>query len=73
MTQSGLFHLHLQDEEKMTPRVYAYYFKHWNEFRMPLHRHDSTEIMYVMNGTCRVEVELPAARNRTLRKFSPLP
>jgi len=38
------------------PRVYAYYYKQWNGFDMPFHRHDSTEIMYLIRGSCRVEV-----------------
>jgi len=40
------------------PRVYAYYFKQWTKFVMPsLHAHNWTEIMYVLSGTCQVEVE----------------
>lgn len=39
------------------PRVHAYYFKQWRQFEMPYHRHDSTEIMYVISGACRVEME----------------
>ncbi len=37
------------------PKVYAYYFKQWEDFRMAYHRHDSTEIMYVIQGQCVVE------------------
>lgn len=37
------------------PKVYAYYFKQWEDFRMAYHRHDSTEIMYVIQGHCVVE------------------
>ncbi|WP_276354349.1 AraC family transcriptional regulator [Cohnella caldifontis] len=59
MADQGLFRLDLSDRglEKWSPRVYAYYFKHWNGFRMPFHRHDSTEVMYVISGSCRVEVQ----------------
>lgn len=39
------------------PRVHAYYFKQWRQFEMAFHRHDSIEIMYVMSGVCRVELE----------------
>ncbi|MDN4526857.1 AraC family transcriptional regulator [Fictibacillus fluitans] len=39
------------------PKVVAYYFKEWNEFRMPPHRHDQVEIMYVIHGKCMVDVE----------------
>lgn len=38
-----------------SPRVYAYYFKQWDQFRMAFHQHDSTEIMYVIQGDCVVE------------------
>lgn len=38
-----------------SPRIYAYYFKHWNDYDMAFHRHDSTEIMYVIHGSCVVE------------------
>ncbi|MFB9277789.1 AraC family transcriptional regulator [Cohnella cellulosilytica] len=42
-------------EEHYSPRIYAYYFKHWNDYDMAFHRHDSTEIMYVIHGSCVVE------------------
>lgn len=43
---------------RLQPRVYAYYYKQWQQFRMPEpHRHEWSEIMYVMNGHCWVEVE----------------
>lgn len=61
MAQSGrLFRIMEREEsgDRLNPRVYAYYFKQWNGFRMPeAHRHESTEVMFVMNGSCRVEVE----------------
>lgn len=38
-----------------SPRIYAYYFKQWEGFHMAFHQHDSTEIMYVMQGECLVE------------------
>lgn len=57
MPKQGLFKLDGENRDELIPRVYAYYFKHWNQFQMPFHQHDSTEIMYVMNGTCRVEVQ----------------
>ncbi|OXS53083.1 AraC family transcriptional regulator [Cohnella sp. CIP 111063] len=38
-----------------SPRIFAYYFKHWNGYDMAFHRHDSTEIMYVIHGSCAVE------------------
>jgi len=42
--------------EDMHPRAYAYYFRQWTAFDMSFHRHDSTEIMYVIRGECRVEI-----------------
>lgn len=55
----GLFPVDAEQEAgtEIQPHVYAYYFKQWRDFRMPEpHRHESTEIMFVMSGTCRVEV-----------------
>src|SRR5690606_20531552 len=42
-------------EEPYSPRIFAYYFRHWNDYEMAFHRHDSTEIMYVIHGSCVVE------------------
>jgi AraC family transcriptional regulator, melibiose operon regulatory protein len=53
------------------PRAFAYYFKQWNGFRMPLHRHNSTEIMYAISGSCRVDVQTERdgrAESVTLKK-----
>ncbi|MBW5449089.1 helix-turn-helix domain-containing protein [Cohnella sp. CFH 77786] len=52
-----LFRMEGAKDAEYHPRVYAYYFKQWNGFRMSFHRHDYTEIMYVISGTCRVETE----------------
>lgn len=38
------------------PLANAYYYKQWSEFHMPFHVHESTEIMYVIDGTCKVEM-----------------
>ncbi len=62
---TGLFRLNddpaPDSRSRLQPRVYAYYYKQWHGFRMPEHhRHDWSEIMYVMNGHCRVEVESAA-------------
>lgn len=38
------------------PHFYAYYYKQWESYRMPYHEHDSTEIMYIISGVCRVDV-----------------
>ncbi|WP_027085134.1 helix-turn-helix transcriptional regulator [Cohnella panacarvi] len=40
-----------------SPRIFAYYYKQWNGYRMGFHRHDSMEIMYVIQGNCVVEIE----------------
>lgn len=41
--------------EHYSPRIHAYYFKQWSDFHMAFHQHDSTEIMYVIQGDCMVE------------------
>jgi AraC-like DNA-binding protein/mannose-6-phosphate isomerase-like protein (cupin superfamily) len=58
-----LFPSHVLRED-VHPRVYAYYFRQWNSFDMPFHQHDSTEIMYVISGACRVEVEREGNREQ---------
>ncbi|WP_018886962.1 AraC family transcriptional regulator [Paenibacillus massiliensis] len=44
--------------EDYGPRFYAYYYKQWSNYRMSYHEHDSTEIMYIISGTCRVDVQM---------------
>jgi len=39
------------------PNVTFYYYKEWQDFSMEMHEHDSVEIMYVMCGSCKVELE----------------
>ncbi|XMB25893.1 AraC family transcriptional regulator [Paenibacillus sp. BR2-3] len=39
-----------------SPRFFAYYYKQWNNYRMPFHHHNSTEIMYLISGGCTVDV-----------------
>ena len=39
------------------PRFYAYYYKQWMNYEMPYHQHDSTEIMYMISGVCRIDVK----------------
>ncbi|CAH1219164.1 HTH-type transcriptional activator RhaS [Paenibacillus sp. JJ-223] len=41
------------------PRFYAYYYKQWDDYEMSHHVHDSTEIMYIISGMCRVDVKMP--------------
>lgn len=43
--------------EDYGPQFYAYYYKQWSNYRMSYHEHDSTEIMYIISGTCRVDVK----------------
>ncbi|MCZ8522686.1 MULTISPECIES: AraC family transcriptional regulator [Paenibacillus] len=44
-------------EGEYRPQAVAYYYKQWNGFRMPYHRHDATEIMFIISGSCTVEAE----------------
>jgi len=39
------------------PEVVAYYYKEWRDFQMPFHSHEAIEIMYVISGSCHVEIE----------------
>lgn len=39
------------------PSVVAYYYKEWQNFQMPFHSHEAVEIMYVISGDCKVELE----------------
>lgn len=47
-------------EDGFGPRFHAYYYKQWASYRMDYHRHDSTEIMYLMSGSCIVDVKTAA-------------
>ncbi|PYE47175.1 AraC-like DNA-binding protein [Paenibacillus barcinonensis] len=54
--QAGsLFQEQLRTED-WGPRFFAYYYKQWENYQMSYHTHDSTEIMYIMSGVCRVDV-----------------
>lgn len=39
------------------PEVKAYYYKKWSGFNMAPHKHGYIEIMYVINGECKVFVD----------------
>ena len=39
-----------------SPQFKAYYYKQWNNYTMAFHQHNSTEIMYLISGSCVVEV-----------------
>ncbi|WP_334074306.1 MULTISPECIES: AraC family transcriptional regulator [Paenibacillus] len=58
MERGSLYRTGLMDGE-FQPEFTAYYFKQWEEWDMSFHRHDSTEIMYILSGVCRVEVRVP--------------
>ncbi|MBP1996584.1 AraC family transcriptional regulator [Paenibacillus eucommiae] len=45
-------------QEDYSPQIMAYYFKQWQNLSMSFHHHNSTEIMYVISGECRVELDL---------------
>jgi quercetin dioxygenase-like cupin family protein len=49
------------------PQVVAYYFKQWQGFHMPFHRHDATEIMYTIQGFCEIEIQLCPTRTERVR------
>ncbi|MDO3413042.1 AraC family transcriptional regulator [Saccharibacillus sp. CPCC 101409] len=49
-------------EGRFGPRFHAYYYKQWSSYRMDYHSHDSTEIMYLMTGSCIVDVKAEEAR-----------
>jgi AraC-like DNA-binding protein len=36
-------------------KVVASYYKQWNDYTMPYHKHNSVEIMYVISGKCVVD------------------
>ncbi|KOY13157.1 hypothetical protein AMS66_28690 [Paenibacillus xylanivorans] len=54
----SLFQEELRTED-YGPRFYAYYYKQWDNYQMSYHDHDSTEIMYIISGMCRVDVQMP--------------
>ncbi|WNS78764.1 AraC family transcriptional regulator [Domibacillus sp. DTU_2020_1001157_1_SI_ALB_TIR_016] len=39
------------------PKVNAYYFVQWDEYQMDFHAHREIEIMYVIHGTCVIEMK----------------
>ncbi|MFC5531355.1 AraC family transcriptional regulator [Cohnella yongneupensis] len=66
MAIGSLFCAALRDDRYL-PRIFAYYYKQWNGFTMGFHQHDSTEIMYVIQGNCEVEVEQSPSGHRSLK------
>jgi len=52
---SNLFYAH-QLEKASYPMFSAYYYRQWKNYEMDFHKHDSIEIMYVINGHCQIEL-----------------
>ncbi|CAM3636717.1 AraC family transcriptional regulator [Marinicrinis lubricantis] len=50
--------------EHYAPYIVAYYFKQWDGFHMDYHVHNAAEIMYVIQGSGRVETEDAAVELR---------
>ncbi|MFC4777401.1 helix-turn-helix domain-containing protein [Paenibacillus sp. GCM10023252] len=65
MDRLTLFDSHLLDEDYW-PKVDAYYFKQWNGYKMTCHTHEGMEIMYVISGTCRVDIEQQGSSNSVI-------
>jgi AraC family transcriptional regulator, melibiose operon regulatory protein len=53
MEFNSLYDIHLRTNEYKA-NVVAFYYKQWNDFNMPYHKHNSVEIMYVISGKCKV-------------------
>lgn len=53
MEFNSLYNIELRKSE-FYAEVVAFYYKHWNDFNMPYHKHNSVEIMYVISGKCTV-------------------
>ncbi|MGO4788708.1 AraC family transcriptional regulator [Paenibacillus sp. 2KB_20] len=55
---NGSLFQQMLEEGDYVPRFYAYYYKQWIDYEMPYHQHDSTEIMYMIQGVCRIDVKV---------------
>lgn len=51
----NLFYAH-QLEKTSYPMFSAYYYRQWKNYEMDFHKHDSIEMMYVINGHCQIEL-----------------
>ncbi|MBU5349458.1 AraC family transcriptional regulator [Paenibacillus lautus] len=66
---NGSLFQQMLEEGDYVPRFYAYYYKQWINYEMPYHQHDSTEIMYMISGVCRIDVKIGDTEKRvTLKK-----
>ena len=52
----SFYHDHLLEQD-FYPVVRFYYYKEWQDFKMQVHSHEAIEIMYVLSGTCLIEVD----------------
>jgi AraC-like DNA-binding protein len=66
LVSGSIFDNHLLTGD-YSPRIYAYYYKQWKEFHMGFHHHDSTEIMYVIQGECSVEWDEGKGKQRLVK------
>ncbi|SDD01645.1 AraC-type DNA-binding protein [Paenibacillus sp. UNCCL117] len=67
MAEQSLFQAGLLEGD-YHPRVRAYYFKQWISFQMAFHQHADTEIMYIISGHCRVDLQQGKHIERVLLK-----
>ncbi|MCM3632372.1 MULTISPECIES: AraC family transcriptional regulator [Paenibacillus] len=51
----NLFYAH-HLEKTSYPTFSAYYYRQWKNYEMDFHKHDSIEMMYVINGHCEIEL-----------------
>ncbi|OIA99279.1 AraC family transcriptional regulator [Paenibacillus sp. LC231] len=66
---NGSLFQQMLEEGDYVPRFYAYYYKQWMDYAMPYHQHDSTEIMYMISGVCRIDVKVgDTEKSLTLKK-----
>ncbi|MGC6585641.1 AraC family transcriptional regulator [Paenibacillus sp. Dod16] len=66
---NGSLFQQMLEEGDYVPRFYAYYYKQWMDYEMPYHQHDSTEIMYMISGVCRIDVKVgDTEKSLTLKK-----
>ncbi|MEK3661612.1 AraC family transcriptional regulator [Paenibacillus sp. FSL F4-0236] len=54
-------------ERDYSPHFFAYYYKQWNNYSMSYHQHNSTEIMYLISGSCVVDVRSKTGEEERFR------
>lgn len=54
MTKYSLYNP-LWQQKGYYPKIVAYYYREWNDYHMLPHTHDQIEIMYVIQGKCRID------------------